>query len=70
MKTRGGPISPIWVETWKITLSEIRDIEIDTYRDVEISGAGVLLDYCADGVYWWLSRRVEKEPFPREGIFL
>ena len=38
MKTGVDPVSPIWSRAMEITLSEIRDIEIDTYRVVEISG--------------------------------
>ena len=45
------PVSPIWVETWKITLSEIRAIEIDTYRGCgNIRGRWVVGLLCRGGV--------------------
>ena len=51
MKTRGDPISPIWSRAKEITLLEMRDIEIDTYRGCgNIRGSGVVGLLCRWGV--------------------
>ena len=51
MKTRGDPISPIWSRAMEITLSEIRNIEIDTYRGCgNIRGSGVVGLLCRWGI--------------------
>ena len=47
----------------------MRDIEIDTYGVVEISGVEVLLDYCADGCFVWVSQWGLEVAFSSKGYF-